>query len=109
MKKTIVLIILIGSIIISCSKKSIPVITERKTEPAKPVTTNPALSTIIADTAMGKIVFTNRCGRCHELPSPDQFTAKRWEGILSYMMPKARLTQEQEVHVTAYVKANAIK
>jgi len=58
---------------------------------------------------MGKTIFINRCGRCHDLPKPDQYTAQRWEAILSYMIPRAKLTDEQGVHVTAYLTANAIK
>ena len=61
------------------------------------------------DMAMGKIIFTNRCGRCHDLPDPVQFTAQRWEGILKTMIPRARLDKEQEIHVTAFIKANCIK
>ena len=84
-----------------------PVITERKTQPVKLFTSIPSASTITPDTLIGKIVFTNRCGRCHGLPELNQFTSKRWDGILSYMIPRARLTDEQGIHVTAYLKANA--
>jgi len=83
-----------------------PVITSRTVEPpppAKPV------SDVKADTELGKTIFTNRCGRCHDLPKPEQYTAQRWDGILSYMIPRARLNDEQGVHVTAYLKANAAK
>ena len=85
-------------------------ITERKYEPSKTtITSNPSPVTIVADTATGKIVFINRCRKCHELPDPVQYTTQRWDGILSYMIPRARLSNEQAVHVTAYVKANAQK
>ena len=70
---------------------------------------DPASTPRQAHIAMGKIVFTNRCGNCHDLPKPEQYTTQRWEGILSYMIPRARLNEEQGVHVTAYLKANAVK
>jgi hypothetical protein len=57
----------------------------------------------------GRIIFTNRCGKCHDLPKADQYTAQRWDGILSSMIPKARLNEEQGLHVTAYLKAQAKK
>ena len=107
MKKLILLFIATAMFIIACNKKSVPVITERKTEPSKPVTVNP--STVIPDTLTGKIVFTNRCGKCHGLPDPIQFTSKRWEAILFSMIPKAGLNEEQAVHITVYVHANAKK
>ena len=107
MKKTIFFFIASAIFIIACKKKAVPVITERKTEPSKPVIIN--TSAVVPDTAIGKMVFTNRCGKCHGLPATDQFTSSKWDAILYSMIPKARLTEEQGVHVIAYVKANAAK
>ena len=93
-------------VVIACNKKGMPVITSRTTEPpppAKPITD------VKPDIETGKTIFINRCGNCHGLPKADDFTAKRWDGILSYMIPRARLSNEQGIHVTAYLKANAQK
>ena len=109
MKKLMLLLIVIAIITIACNKKAVPVITERRTQQTKPITPDPSLSNVIPDTSIGKIVFINRCGRCHGLPEPNQFTSKRWDGILSYMIPRARLTDDQGIHVTAYLKANSQK
>ncbi len=106
-KLTIVILLLL--LVMACQKKAVPVITERKAELPKGVTTTPSSLVINPDTAIGKTVFINRCGKCHGLPEPIQFTAERWNGILSYMMPKARLDEAQRVHLTAYVRANAAK
>ena len=94
------------SVIIACNKKAMPVITSRATEPPP---LPKSITDVKPDLETGKTIFTNRCGNCHGLPKPDDFTAKRWEGILSYMAPKARLSNEQSIHVTAYLKANAQK
>ncbi|MEO5945337.1 MAG: hypothetical protein ABIP79_00860 [Chitinophagaceae bacterium] len=99
-------IVCFTAISVACTQKTAPVITSRSTEPFKKE--KQAIS-ILPDLNEGKIVFTNRCGKCHDLPLPDQFTEKRWEGILSYMIPRARLNEEQGIHVTAYLKANAKK
>ena len=104
MKKLMLLLIVIAIITIACNKKAVPVITERRTQP---ITPDPTLLTVIPDTSIGKIVFINRCGRCHGLPEPNQFTTKRWDGILCYMIPRARVTDEQGIHVMAYLKAYA--
>jgi len=106
MKKIFISILLIGLMISACNKKALPVITERKQDPPPPVK---ATENIIPDLARGKMIFTNRCGRCHDLPKPEQYNAERWKGILSYMIPKAGLDNEQGVHVTAYLQANAAK
>ena len=94
------------SVIIACNKKAMLVITSRTTEPPPPAK---SITDIKPDIETGKTIFTNRCGNCHVLPKPDDFTAKRWEGILSYMIPKARLTIKQGIHITAYLKANGAK
>ena len=104
MKKLIVLFV-ITFIIISCQKKAIPVITERKDEPKKEAQT----IIVSPDTLAGRSIFMARCDRCHDLPDPAQYTEKRWDGILSYMIPRARLSNEQGVHVTAYLRANSKK
>ena len=93
---------------IACTKKTVPVITERKYEPSKGiVTTFPSMEIISADTVAGKSIFMARCSSCHGLPEPTLYSEERWDGILSSMIPKARLSKEQGVHITAYLKANA--
>ena len=95
---------------IACNKRTVPVITERKYEPSKGiVTTIPPAGLISPDTVAGKSIFMARCSSCHGLPEPTLYSEKRWDGILSSMIPKARLSKEQGVHITAYLKANASK
>jgi cytochrome c5 len=105
--KTIIFILTILIVTIqACQKKGLPTITTRTTEPSKPVT---VAVDVKPDMAMGKTIFTNRCGRCHALPDPIQYTAQRWDGILAIMIPRSRMDKEQEIHVTAYIKANCAK
>ena len=59
--------------------------------------------------AHGQTVYTNRCGRCHNLKTTTDFTPQRWEGILKSMIPKAKLNETEAQQVTAYVMANAKK
>lgn len=106
MSKIIHFIIVITAITVACNKKAIPTITERAKEPSPPAT---EAAEIKPDLVTGKTVFTNRCGNCHDLPKPEQYTAQRWDGILLSMIPKAKLNAEQGVHITAYLKANAQK
>jgi hypothetical protein len=91
-------------LVMACQKKGLPVISSRPAE--TPAEMRP-VSDIKPDTLAGRTIFMNRCGRCHDLPKPDQYTAQRWQGILSYMIPRARLDQEQGIHVTAYLTAHA--
>ena len=87
-----------------CTKKAMPTIPERERDvPAKELTK----PDVQPDAARGKAIFTNRCVRCHDLPDPTQYTFERWEGILRSMIPKARLNDEQSVHLTAYIREQA--
>lgn len=91
---------------VACTQKSLPVITSRTIEPIKKEKNK---SFIVPDLVVGKSIFMNSCGKCHDLPQPEQFTTQRWDGILSYMIPRARLNQDEGIHITAFLKANALK
>jgi uncharacterized membrane protein len=106
MKKIFFVLAGLVFIVQACQKKALPIITTRPTEPAKPVT---IVADVKPDVAIGKTIFTNRCGRCHALPEPVQYNAQRWDGILAIMNPRARLDKEQEIHITAFIKANCLK
>ena len=105
MKTLITATLFVSLVLISCQKKAIPVITGRTAEPSAP----PTEELTAADLPAGKQLFANRCGRCHGLPEPAQFTVKRWETIMVLMAPKAKLSKQEQVHVTAWVKENAAK
>jgi cytochrome c5 len=88
---------------VACHKNTIPVITTRTNEPVAP---KPVIADVKPDIAMGKTLYETRCNRCHDAPDTKKYNAQKWDGYLSIMMPRARLSPEQKVHVTAYVKAN---
>lgn len=91
----------------ACQRKAIPSITERKDSISpKPVLVK---ETIVADIAAGRQVFMARCGRCHGVPDPLQYTTRQWETILASMIPRSRINKEQALHLTAFVNTNAVK
>jgi len=97
-------------IMAACTKKAVPVITDRKAEPPKRITTIYAPpGTVTPDTAMGKTLFSGSCNRCHGLPDLSLYRSSRWETILQVWIPRTRLNEEQAVHVREYVLANALK
>jgi cytochrome c5 len=106
MKKILVFILLNSFIIIACHKKTIPTVKTRSIEPSAPQT---EVIDIVPDAATGKTLFASNCNRCHGLPDIPLYSAKRWDIILTSMIPKASLSKEQGIHVTAYIKLNATK
>jgi hypothetical protein len=50
-----------------------------------------------------------KCTKCHKPKPVDSFTPERWTGILSKMIPKAKLDDHEASLVTAYVMTHAKK
>lgn len=78
-------------------------------EPGKETTTGPIEQpvkeeTMSANAIAGQGLFDQHCGRCHDLPIIENYTAEKWDRIVPSMAKKSRLTAEQEASVMAYVK-----
>lgn len=100
MKKYLYSLAFVGAIVYSCKTQSTPPVPAPKDSPA--VAANDVV-------AKGSDLFTQRCGKCHELPSAAEFTSEQWKPIIDRMAPKAKLTEEETNWVLAYVNANAKK
>jgi cytochrome c5 len=106
MKHTLVFLLIIMLILIACHKKGLPEITQRESSPPLRAADT---TKVIPDEVVGSKIYTNRCGKCHGLPVVEQYASTKWDTIIALMSPRARLSREQEVHILAYVKANAVK
>lgn len=53
--------------------------------------------------AQGKTVYENNCGKCHALPNPAAYSDEKWVGVMNWMAPKAKLTDEQKAFAYLYV------
>jgi hypothetical protein len=51
----------------------------------------------------GKIIFTNSCGKCHDLPNADDHSRTDWVGIMNSMAPQAKLSEAQHDMVYDYI------
>ena len=101
--KTTGLFFIVSALIIACHKKAVPTFTTRSIDITQTV------NNTTPDIDAGKNIFTARCNRCHDLPDPAKYNAQRWDGILSVMTFRARLTKDEINNVTAYIKANCSK
>lgn len=57
--------------------------------------------------AQGRVVYVNRCGRCHGLKPVLKYSVQEWEPILKSMIRKARLQAIDSANVSAYVFSGA--
>ncbi len=94
MKKYFVVITLI-IFVWGCSHKTVPAKTETSSV------------TITGNAIEGKAIYTAKCGRCHGLKNPANYTSSQWVPILSSMAIKAKLDDTEKANVMAYVQANA--
>jgi cytochrome c2 len=95
--KKILASIAITIIIISCSHKTAPTASIAVAKPDSP------------EAIAGKTVFTAKCGTCHELKNPGDYTAQQWTPIVKEMSRKAKLNDTDKANVLAYVQSNAKK
>lgn len=137
MKKLIVLVIICAAMVISCGKKIVPGAdasnqpnngNEKTTKSAtQPVDQNNSRTTTPSFNDMqssvpppletqrnvsmekGKTVFVSKCGSCHGLKNPGDYTVDQWNNILKIEIPKAKLDKKEAEQVTAYLHANAKK
>ena len=136
MKKWIVLSMICAAGIISCGKKIMP--ESGANNQSKPVNgkeaktasqssnTNAASNTTPSLNNMqrsapnnenarsvsmenGKTVFVTKCGGCHALKNPGDYTMDQMNTILKAEIPKAKLSSKEADEVTAYLLANSKK
>jgi cytochrome c5 len=106
--KTAATLVMIAIVVFACHRKTVAasddiVISNRaKTETIKTASNSETVSA-------GQNVYSSRCGRCHYLKTPQDYTQQQWDNILKSMIPKANLNKEEAKQVTAYVMEHAKK
>ena len=63
--------------------------------------------TVILNSSYGKEVFESKCGNCHDLNKPSDYTFKAWNPIIDRMAKKANLDYLQKQNVLGYLKEHA--
>ncbi len=85
----------------ACSHKSSPT----KSNTAAVSTTE--VSESVASIPDGEKTYTAKCGSCHKLKDPGNFTLKEWKPIMKSMAVKANLSAEEKANVLAFVGTKA--
>ena len=93
---------LLGVIVYSCK-------TQQTISPTSETNSNIANLSNEEILKKGEDLYSLRCGRCHGLPTPSEFTVDEWKPIMVRMAPKAKLNAEETNRLLAYVNANAKK
>lgn len=100
MKKIVIAFAAFG-LFAACQPKTTEVVQEvKKVEEVKESTMlRPGTDTEMA----GMALFTNNCGKCHDLPVISDHSKERWNKVLPPMIKEAKLDAAQGANVTAYV------
>lgn len=56
-----------------------------------------------AELTQGKVLFESKCGKCHDLPVPQNYSKEKWTPIMESMYKKARMTEADRDLVYNYV------
>lgn len=107
--KTLFIISILASTFLGCAKKVAPAATidnkpatETKTvTETKPVIVTPVESSM---SISGHVIYDVKCGLCHALKKPGDFTVEQWVPILDDMASRAKLDSTEKANVRAYVR-----
>lgn len=110
--KHVLIFIAAGLIVFGCAKKMVPATSGAA--PATEITKMPDEVKVAATdpannpaSVAGAKTYEAKCGRCHGLKDPAQWTAEEWVPIMKSMAPKARLDSTERANVTIYVQTHA--
>ena len=87
----------------ACSPKTTP--TKTTVETKEPTTDKNY--TVTLNSNYGKEIYESKCGSCHDLNKPSDYTFKAWNPIIDRMAKKANLDYLQKQNVLGYLKDNA--
>lgn len=57
------------------------------------------------DIRAASILYTSKCGRCHQFYNPAAYNEEQWRLWMQKMSNKARLNREQEVLLSKYLNS----
>ena len=65
-------------------------------------------SRVSADSlTMGRTLYINHCGSCHNLRLPEHYTRKQWGKELPEMQQKAKISEEEAKLIANFVLARS--
>ena len=103
MKKLIIATAALG-LFVACQPKTTSIVEEIKVvEEEKVVKESKIMREPTDNELVGMELYTNNCGKCHDLPVISEHSRERWNKVLPPMIKEAKLDEAQGANVTAYV------
>lgn len=83
-------------VVFSCSPKVVPPTQNMEKEVESKVV-------LTQNQIEGKAIFEANCAKCHKLYEPATYSAEKWDSILKWMQPKAKISDTEREQVYDYV------
>ncbi len=96
MKISVLLISLSVLAFVSCTPTMKPIENDKQVDRNKK-------NVDVVEHAIGKVLFSNSCAKCHDLPNPKDHNDEEWVGLVKSMAEKAKLTTDEEKLIYQYV------
>ena len=96
MKISVLLISLSVLAFVSCTPTMKPIENDKQVDRNKK-------NVDVVEHAIGKVLFSNSCAKCHDLPNPKDYNDDEWAPLVKAMAEKAKLNADQEELVYQYV------
>jgi hypothetical protein len=96
LKASLLVLILAAVFLSSCTKTSTASL-------YTPASSDATATATLDELQQGRTLYVNNCGKCHNLYSPDDFSASQWKTIIPNMEPKTSISTLQASLVTKYV------
>lgn len=81
------------AVLVACAPKTTEVIEEKST----------TTTTMTAEISEGSALYAANCGKCHDLPKEQKYSAEKWKVIVPDMSKKAKLDATAENKIMQYV------
>ena len=94
---SLVLLFVCGFMLTSCS-------TPASTSAGKALSEKAQVQKTAAPTLGGAQLWTQNCGHCHNIRSPDSYSDAQWEVVMLHMRVRANLTAEEHKKILAFLK-----
>lgn len=92
--------------IYSCATKSSVAVVAVKNEELKPEVILETKSSVMTEELyIGKTLFENKCGNCHSIYNPKDFSSEQWKPILLRMKKEANLDDIEITSISNYINS----
>ena len=92
------LLIFAAAVAVSCSKNS-----TNTSGLYVPTSADTTANATLQELQQGRVIYIDHCAACHNLYSPDDYSASQWPQVLSNMAPRAGLSSANTILVKKYL------